>query len=171
MIIKSIEKTCKKHVDTYKNIVALLFAECTIFVTPMNKNIRVLLIEDDEDDVETFQHALNSYKVTHELHVIGNGGTAAKFFGECVVAPDVIVLDINLPQVTGTELIKMIRRSPLLEATPVIMYSTANDRATIDHSLKLGANRFVVKPNNFKDIHAVVNVIIELTGYYRKTGN
>ena len=134
----------------------------------MDKIIRILLVEDDDDDVEMVRYALNDYKVTHELQVIANGGTAATLFADCTVTPDIIVLDINLPQRTGTELIKVIRNNPHLAATPIVMYSTANDKAIIDTCLRLGANRFIVKPTNFKDVHGVVNVIIELTGYYRK---
>ena len=82
----------------------------------MNK-IRIFLAEDNPADVDLVREALREYKIEHELWLALDGQEAKRFIesmgtGAGSPCPDVIMLDLNLPLVTGHELIALFRRHP-----------------------------------------------------------
>jgi CheY-like chemotaxis protein len=115
--------------------------------------LRVLLVEDNEDDVAITRRALTKSKVPHELYVARDGEEALQFlFNEGSFRqagpPDLILLDLNLPKVTGFEVLEKVRATERLASTPIIILSTSIRDEDVARGYRLGANTYIRKPSN-----------------------
>lgn len=74
--------------------------------------------------------------------------------------PDVIVLDVNMPGMSGIECLRIIRKTKGLDHLPVIIMSTSTNPKTIDEAFIHGADSYAVKPGKFDDLKRIVEKII-----------
>ncbi len=136
-----------------------------------NKFFTVLSIEDNIADFELLQEALNSLEgVSITLKNIQTGEEALKalFNKEDTnfICPDIIILDINLPCMTGIEVLRKIKSSDSTKATPVIILSTSDYEKDIKECYSLSANSYITKTFDIKELFRKVAVISE---YWFKT--
>jgi two-component system response regulator len=110
----------------------------------------ILLVEDNDDDVALTQRAFEKHRLANEIVVASDGQQALDFlFGEEPLLPTVVLLDLNLPRLSGLDVLRRIRADDRTELLPVvILTSSDHDRDVID-SYRLGANSFVRKPVDF----------------------
>lgn len=124
-------------------------------------NHEILLIEDNPADVDLFRLALEESDIPATLHVATTGDEGLAFLegradsGD--VGPlDLIVLDMNLPGKSGLEVLKELKQEVPIEATPILILSTSEDPGEIREAYKLGANAYLVKRTDFKDLVSLV---------------
>ncbi len=117
-----------------------------------------LLVDDDADDVEVFEIALQETDKYINLLTARNGGEAMDLLlnAGSDELPELIFMDINMPQMDGKRCLVEIRRHEDLNKLPVIMYSTTVDEKDIDECLKLGADDFVSKPTDITDLIGIL---------------
>ena len=113
--------------------------------------IEILLVEDNPGDVRLTREALRDAKVRNRLHVAPDGVAALAFLrqqGEHMRAPrpDLILLDLNLPRMTGRELLEEIKQDEGLKHIPVVILTTSQAEQDILASYRLQANAYVAKP-------------------------
>ncbi len=127
----------------------------------MRPTPEVLLVDDNPADIDLTSAALAGSK--RKLHVSSvNDGTEAISFlrreGKYreAPAPDLVLLDLNLPRKTGREVLSDVKGDPRLAAIPVVIFSTSLANSDIAGSYALGANCYVGKPGNFPDFMATV---------------
>ena len=125
------------------------------------KNIRILLIEDDNDDVELLQDALKDHNVTYVMHVINDGSLVLPYVESCTMLPDIVVLDFNLPKVHGKELLKLFKSYDTFARIPVVILTTSSSKDDIDYSMANGATEFITKPTSLDEINNMVSAIID----------
>ncbi len=119
------------------------------------RTIRVLLVEDNPDDVEITRRALSKSQVPNVLHVARDGQEAIEFlFGErtngtLATTPDLILLDLNLPKVDGIEVLQRVRSSKTHSVIPVIVLSSSDREEDVTRSYRLGSNTYIQKPVEF----------------------
>ncbi len=118
----------------------------------MKKNI-ILLVEDDELDIISVQRTLKKLDIAYELHTAYNGKDALDLLTgqDRSIAPDVILLDLNMPKMNGIEFLKVIRNDEKLRSIKVFIMTTSAetiDRATTE---QLGISGYIIKPLNYKD--------------------
>lgn len=123
-------------------------------MTPEVRPIRILLVEDSPGDVNLTREALHQAKVANELCVVGDGVEALQYLrGEGQFqghpAPDLMLLDLNLPRKDGREVLEEVKTDPDLKHIPVIVLTTSSDESDILQSYRLHANAFVTKPVAF----------------------
>src|SRR2546423_581327 len=114
----------------------------------------VLYVEDEENDVLLFEHAMQKVGVDNPVHVALDGRQAIDYFkGEGKFAnraefplPSLVLLDLKLPLVPGLEVLKWIREQAKL-TTPVIVLTSSENEADIKEAYRLHANAYLVKPN------------------------
>lgn len=128
------------------------------------RSIEILLVEDNPGDVELTREALNCDKITNRLNVVVDGKQALDYMyqrGEFqqVIAPDIILLDLNLPKVDGREVLKVLKSDADLCRIPVIVLSSSEAASDIQQSYNLHANCFVTKPVQLNDFLKVVQMI------------
>jgi len=122
------------------------------------RNVDILYIEDDSMDVDLAKTVLNAISPTEQynMSVVDDGEKALQYLEKRepyhkAVRPDIILLDLNLPRLHGTEVLKKIRESEKLKNIPVVILTTSSLQADIDRSYELGACAYLTKPNVFKD--------------------
>lgn len=117
--------------------------------TPQNANttqpMRVLIVDDDPIHRETSRMFLTMYGRKVTLAENGRAGLAAAENGEF----DVMIVDLEMPDMTGLEVIAAIRKMPRHRDLPIIMVTSRDDAMAIDRAYELGASSFVVKPVNW----------------------
>jgi len=121
----------------------------------------ILLVEDNPDDVALTLRALKKNQILNKVIVARDGSEALDFlFGTenspPIDMPEVILLDINMPRMSGLEVLERIRADERTRYLPVVVLTTSDeDRDRID-SYSLGANSYISKPVEFEDFNKVV---------------
>src|ERR1700761_7545302 len=113
----------------------------------------ILLVDDDLDDVSLFQEALNEVDALINFHSAKNGLKALEFLLSTPdFTPDLILLDINMPEMNGWRCLTELKNTPLLQQIPVIMYSTSANKTDQQRAESLGAKAIYQKPERFEEI-------------------
>lgn len=120
----------------------------------------ILLVEDNPDDAEQVAVAYRKIKAANKLVIVPNGEDAIKWL-ETNDAPLFILLDMQLPGMSGLDVLKAIRKSPLTKKVRVVILSGSSSEWDIVDSFKYGVNKFIVKKNpiNFMDFLDEVKTI------------
>lgn len=121
----------------------------------------IALAEDDSDDQLLFTEALKQVCKSSKLVAADSGMMLLDLLEERRNSlPDVIVLDVNMPGMSGIECLKIIRKTSGLDHLPVIIMSTSANPKTIDDAFDHGANSYAVKPGKFDDLRSIVEKIL-----------
>lgn len=127
----------------------------------MGKTFEILLIEDNPADVRLLKEALAESKVRHRLRVATDGNEAIEMLSQCDGdgRPDLVILDLNLPGRNGHEVLQFIRKSPAIQAVPVIVMSSSHAASDVNRAYEFHANCYVAKPTTLEDLFRVVLAI------------
>jgi CheY-like chemotaxis protein len=126
--------------------------------------ISVLLVEDDPGDVLLIREAFSEQKVGNTLSVVSDGVQAMRYVrGEGEYAgqkrPDLVLLDLNLPRKSGTEVLAEIKGDPALATIPVIVLTTSEAEEDVLRSYQAHANAYITKPVDFDCFRQIVHKI------------
>ena len=128
------------------------------------RQIEVLLVEDDPGDVMMTREAFQDYKLQNQLHVVSDGAEAMAFLrqeGEYAgrPRPDLVLLDLNLPRMDGRQVLEAIKSDPELASIPVVVLTTSENEDDVLRSYSLHANAYVTKPVDFARFIEVIRQI------------
>ncbi|HMJ70417.1 MAG TPA: response regulator [Cyclobacteriaceae bacterium] len=126
----------------------------------MSSSKRILLVDDDEDDRETFLEIVSELDPSAVLVTAINGADGFEKLSTFDVLPDVIFLDLNMPIMNGTEFLRKIKTVGKLKNVQIVILSTSSDEWAIKEVRELGAKDFVTKPAKFKDWRAALQRFI-----------
>jgi CheY-like chemotaxis protein len=123
--------------------------------------LEIFLIEDNPGDVLLTREALRGARVLNRLTVASNGEEALAILRRegvhrTAVRPDLILLDLNMPRLSGLEVLTAIRTDPELASLPVVMLTSSGAERDVADSYALGVNCYVTKP---VDIEQFLNVV------------
>jgi len=132
----------------------------------MEKLGRILMVEDDNNDVDMTMTALDEYNLANEVIVARDGAEAldylfyrGKYESRSSENPAVLLLDLKLPKVDGLEVLRQVKSDDKLKMIPVVVLTSSHEEKDMVASYELGVNAYVVKPVDF---HEFVNAIKEL---------
>lgn len=129
----------------------------------MQRNVPILLVEDDEVDVENVVRAFDESGITNPLSVARNGEEALALLRADALnnerMPGLILLDINMPVMNGFELLAVLKQDPVLRAIPVVILTTSQEESDRYRSFQLSVAGYMVKPVEFTDFVDVVRII------------
>jgi len=133
--------------------------------------IRIFLAEDNPADVDLVREALREYEVEYELWLASDGQEAKRFIermgtGPDSPCPDLIMVDLNLPLVSGHELIALFRKHPQCVQTPLIVVTSSDSRKDREQSAEFGA-RYFRKPSELGEFLELGAVVREAAGVER----
>jgi CheY-like chemotaxis protein len=128
------------------------------------RQIDVLLVEDDEGDILMTREAFEFYKIHNPLHVVTDGEQALHFMRRTgpfadAPRPGLILLDVNLPRLSGLEVLAELKADPELSVIPVVMLTTSQAEEDILRSYRLHANAYVSKPVDFENFIEAIRQI------------
>ena len=114
----------------------------------MDLQIRILLVEDNLEDVAVTKRVLKHNKLDRRLVIATSGKVALDALQNKTKEdlPQLILLDINLPDVSGIDLLTHIKKDKSLDTIPVVILTGSNEDQDIQKSYDLGASSYLVKP-------------------------
>lgn len=126
--------------------------------------VEILLAEDNPGDVKLTEKALERGKVLNNLHVVTDGVEALSFLrqeGEYAdePRPDLILLDLNMPRLSGVDVLEAIDEEPALCRIPIVVLTSSEAEQDIVRSYDLNANAYLTKPVDFQGFLDVVERI------------
>lgn len=120
------------------------------------KDVDILLVEDNPNDVELTLRALKKRNLANKVHVAADGEEALDFIfgdGQSAGRPTdnlkVILLDLKLPKVSGLEVLQKLKAEDRTKGIPVVVLTSSHEDRDIQECYKLGVNSYVVKPVEF----------------------
>jgi CheY-like chemotaxis protein len=138
-------------------------------ITELDRPLNVLLVEDDPGDVLIAREAMAAGQLSTKLDVVTDGVEAMSFLRrdagfDNAQRPDLILLDLNLPRMSGHEVLAEVKSDPELRRIPVVVLTTSQAHEDIAKSYDLHASVHVSKPVDFDDFAGVVKQIDEFFG-------
>jgi CheY-like chemotaxis protein len=134
-------------------------------------SIEILLVEDNADDAELTLRELKGNHLANNFHHVSDGEEALEFmFAEGRYAnvrnidhsPKLILLDIQMPKVSGIEVLEKLKADERTKHTPIVMLTSSKETPDLQKCYKLGANSYMVKPVNFESFSQAIKNI----GFY-----
>jgi len=122
----------------------------------------IVIVEDNPADSKTMCFAIASHDTDVETTVLDNGAKALEFFSNAVKRGqyhpcDLVLLDLNLPLVSGFEVLEYLKTDPILKKLPVLVLSGSSSLQDIGRCYELGANSYILKPTG-------IDELLEMTG-------
>ena len=126
------------------------------------KEVHILLVDDNEGDILLTKEALEDARIINKISIAYDWLEAIRLLRENLAReemPDLILLDINLPRMNGTEVLEVIKNDPELKRIPVIMLTTSSAEKDILASYNNHANCYITKPVDLDRFMDVVRTI------------
>ncbi|HUS08909.1 MAG TPA: response regulator [Pyrinomonadaceae bacterium] len=132
--------------------------------TRLRPAIHVLLVEDNPADARLTTYSLGASSVPLNVSLVTNGDEALAFLRRegryrSAAAPDLVLLDLNMPKKNGFETLMEIRKDPKLSSIPVLILTSSDDEADVARSYSLQANAYLVKPFGIEKFSPVVKAV------------
>jgi CheY-like chemotaxis protein len=131
---------------------------------------RILLVEDNPNDIELTLAALEEHRLTNEVVVTRDGGEALDYLfergayaGRPGGHPAFVLLDLKMPRVDGLEVLRQMKGDPRLRTIPVVMLTSSREERDLVESYRVGVNAYVVKPVDF---HEFVEAVKQLGAFW-----
>ena len=129
--------------------------------------LRILLVDDDQDDRQFFANALESLDMNIELHQVENGQECLDFLNdESGDSINLIFLDLNMPVMDGIQCLEKSRTNDEHNDKIIAIYSTSKADRDIEETFVKGANIYIMKPSSFKDLKASLKQVIKTNWAY-----
>ena len=126
--------------------------------------VEILVVEDNPGDVILLLTALKSSKLNHNIQVANDGFEALDIINkkqghENAPTPDLILLDLNLPDMEGHEILKYVKSSPSLKKIPVIIMTSSASPHDVSQAYDHYVNGYIVKPTDPVKLEEVLRII------------
>lgn len=133
------------------------------------ERLNLLLVEDSPTDVLLIREALGQGKITTALEVVASGGEAMEFLRrqgryQAAFRPDLILLDLNMPQKGGLEVLAEIKAEEALRTIPVVILTTSKAETDVSEAYALQANCYLTKKVDFDEFSEVLRTIEHFWG-------
>jgi CheY-like chemotaxis protein len=130
----------------------------------LNREIEILLVEDNPDDLELALHALRSNKLANKIEVARDGEEALDYFSRRgrfagrsqQTQPNLVLLDLKLPKVDGLEVLQAVKNDPATRAIPVVILTSSKEERDLVTSYQIGVNSYIQKPVDFNQFRETV---------------
>lgn len=129
----------------------------------MEKNLNILLIEDDMIEIMKFNRTISSLKLKHNIVEANNGEEALQILEKKDELPDIVLLDLNMPKINGIEFLKILKSDDVLKYIPAIILTTSSNQKDLLECYKIGIAGYVLKPLKYEDY---VSKIEKLLAYW-----
>jgi CheY-like chemotaxis protein len=137
-----------------------------------------LVAEDDDNDALLIQRAFQQSGIRRPAHIVHDGSEAIAYlhgdgvFGDRLVHPfpDIVILDLKMPAVSGFEVLDWLNENPDYRVIPTIVWSSSADRRDVKHAFCLGAHAYLCKPTNYHQFLDMARRLLAFWGDCEKPG-
>ena len=125
----------------------------------MSTPVKILMVEDDHGHAKLIEKNIRRANISNEIVHFDAGQPALDYlFSEEVLAngPLLILLDLNLPDMQGTDILAEVKRDERLKRAPVVVLTTTDDKTEIQRCYDLGCNVYITKPVDYESFAAAI---------------
>lgn len=126
---------------------------------PASRTLRLLVVDDSTADLLLLQEAITEHGLKAEMFTATDGDAALAHLRGPGPAPDLVLLDLNMPRRNGREVLRELKQDPVLRTLPVIIFSTSSSPFDIEDCYANYANSYLVKPIDFDGLSEVVRAL------------
>jgi CheY-like chemotaxis protein len=118
--------------------------------------VNIVMIEDDEGHARLIEKNIRRAGISNTLHHFTDGESGLRFLfedesGPQYNGPALVLLDLNLPDMSGTDILEKVKSDATLRKTPVVVLTTTDDKQEIQRCYDLGCNVYITKPVNYEN--------------------
>lgn len=125
------------------------------------KSLNILFIEDDTIEVMKFNRVLQTLQMDHKITEATNGEEAQLLLRNKNYIPDIIILDLNMPKISGIEFLMMLKNDAVLKYIPTIILTTSNNHRDVKECYEIGIAGYILKPLKYEDYIASIKKLFE----------
>ena len=132
----------------------------------METRKRILLVEDDPNDIELTVSALSEHNLANEIMIVRDGVEALDYLyrrGDFALRPDgnpvVILLDLKMPKLDGLQVLRQLKADEEMRFIPIVVLTSSRESRDLEECYRLGVNAYVVKPVRFTEFVEAVKRI------------
>jgi CheY-like chemotaxis protein len=121
-----------------------------------HRSVSIVMIEDDEGHARLIEKNIRRAGILNDIKHFTDGTSALQFLwhspeGPALNGPALVLLDLNLPDMSGTDILTRIKGDEALKRTPVVVLTTTDDKVEIERCYDLGCNVYITKPVNYEN--------------------
>lgn len=121
-----------------------------------HRPVSIIMIEDDEGHARLIEKNIRRAGISNSITHFADGASALDYLlndpeGPATSGPALVLLDLNLPDMSGTQILEKVKSDPRLKATPIVVLTTTDDKQEIARCYELGANVYITKPVNYEN--------------------
>lgn len=126
---------------------------------------RLLLVEDDPNDVELVKLALKEFRFSDQIDVVSDGEQALHYLlgqpGQAAlsVLPRLVLLDLKLPKISGMQVLQALRANPRTRHLVIVVMTSSQEEIDLNSCYDLGINSYIVKPLDFQQFVEVARQV------------
>ena len=136
-------------------------------VEETRQGFSIVVVEDNPADAEILRIALDREDAGVQITRFETGADVLEYFAVCAKTPvanicDLILLDLNLPKISGFEILQRMRSVENIKAIPIVVMSGSSNPEEIARCYRLGATSYIRKPSHLQDIFAVAQQVVRM---------
>jgi CheY-like chemotaxis protein len=127
----------------------------------MTQAVTIVMIEDDEGHARLIEKNIRRAGIYNSIRHYADGTSALKFLfderdGQLAKSPALVLLDLNLPDMSGIDILGRVKGDERLKRTPVVVLTTTDDKVEIQRCYDLGCNVYITKPVNYESFATAI---------------
>ena len=126
----------------------------------MAKNLKVLLIEDNLIEIMKMKRTLSLLKLNHTMQEAKNGEEALKILEDKSNFPDIILLDLNMPKMSGIEFLSILKNNDDIKHIPTVILTTSDNQKDLEECYRIGVSGYILKPLKYDDYVKKIEIVL-----------
>lgn len=124
----------------------------------MSQVVKIVMVEDDHGHARLIEKNIRRANISNEILHFADGTSALEhlFGGDSTDGPLLILLDLNLPDMSGTDILQKIKSDSRLRRVPVVILTTTDDKVEIERCYDLGCNVYITKPVEYESFSEAI---------------
>lgn len=122
--------------------------------------MNILLIEDDNIEIMKLQRTVAKLALNHKIIEAKNGEQALELLKSGKPLPDIVLLDLNMPRMSGIEFLQILKEDSTLKYLPVVVLTTSENRVDLLECYRIGIAGYVIKPLKYEDYQEKLSKVL-----------
>jgi len=117
----------------------------------MTKYLNILLIEDNLIELMKMKRTVSFLKLEHQITEAKNAEVALEILEDTTKLPDLILLDLNMPKISGIEFLSILKSKDEFRHIPTVILTTSNNKKDLEECYRIGVSGYILKPLKYED--------------------